>query len=166
MPSSLRRLLIPLILAVAVFVLAAIFGPLNFIPLAASSALRSPGADAVVTLYSLRPGEQSEESDSTFHHFRILGKADLIPVQAKSACRKILSDIPILYGVQAICFNPRHGLRIKTPDKTLDYLICYQCGKIYIYINNTLSEHYISNSSEELDRLLTAAGIPLRERIK
>ena len=35
----------------------------------------------------------------------------------------------------AMCFEPRHGVRIREGGVTTDYLICLECSYVHIYTN-------------------------------
>jgi len=68
----------------------------------------------------------------------------------------------------ATCFNPRHAIRATHDDRTVDLVICFECGWVYVYLNGE------ERKQEEVDRavqpafdeVLKAAGLPLAKKRK
>lgn len=54
-------------------------------------------------------------------------------------------------GLQALCFNPRHGLLVVSGKKSLALLICFECGRMKIYLP-------AEDTSEVVGPLLASAG--------
>ena len=62
-----------------------------------------------------------------------------------------------------ICFNPRHGIRAYNGEEHIDYLICFQCLRLYIYegTDGKLTRLLLEGERENklLNNILDKAGI-------
>jgi hypothetical protein len=97
-----------------------------------------------VTLLSLDPDsaygripEGTPKDAEQFHKSVVLGKT----VVKDAAVQKALFDafragVNDHDGSVAGCFIPRHGLRIKTGDRTVDLVICFECAQVAVYEND------------------------------
>ena len=73
-----------------------------------------------------------------FHNFSILSAVELKKVEHKKTILEYLNkSIEDSDGSAAMCFMPRHGLRIIKGKKVLDLVICFQCASASVY--STLS---------------------------
>lgn len=87
-------------------------------------------------LLSLYPKEQGcfQANASCFHGFSVLGRADIKDVgqrqQLVGALYGTIMDREGALG-SAACFSARHGLHLTKQGKTLDVLICFQCGQTH-----------------------------------
>ncbi|MGI8906985.1 MAG: hypothetical protein ACR2IE_10905 [Candidatus Sumerlaeaceae bacterium] len=118
-------------------------------------------------LLSLDPNwPQDDESTSgtrpheLFHGYRVLGR-----VHAMKHARKIVSAIkgslhvPTVY---ATCFSPRHGVHAQRAGKTVDLLICYECGSIAVHSTVDGGGVFTDKSGRPvLDEILQKADVPL-----
>lgn len=91
-----------------------------------------------VELLSLSPErifEVDHKGEELFHEFELLGRAELDKASADklmSALQASTAAITKDYEFPE-CFNPRHGLRLKSQDKLIDLVICFECAQIYVY---------------------------------
>jgi hypothetical protein len=99
-------------------------------------------------LFSLNPADQHRLPENDFHGWESWGSAKLSEIDAKELLQGLLEGIDS-GGLQAVCFSPRHGLRITTSTKSLDILICYECLSIVVYERDKYTMS-ISTSSEPL----------------
>lgn len=135
----------------------------NHLPDSAEAALNSA---AEITLFSIRPEFlPPPHHDEGFHGHEILGSVIITDATVTASIRKNILDALSAYddGNYACCFNPRHGLRIRTAIQTFDFVLCFECTKLVIYAGNkslgkTLG---ISGTPKPLDEILTANKIPL-----
>jgi hypothetical protein len=65
------------------------------------------------------------------------------------------------------CFQPRHGIRVVKDGKTIDLLICFECGYIHILRDGKEKVYWITTGSpqEEFDDVLKKAKISLSPRL-
>ena len=66
-------------------------------------------------------------------------------------------------GEAAACFNPRHGIRVKSGDKTVDLVICFECLQVKSFAGDKDGPSYLTTRSPQptLDQVLTDAKVPL-----
>lgn len=84
------------------------------------------------------------------------------PLVHQQVIKSVLASVDGADGSRALCFTPRHALRVKRGVDELDLLICYQCRYIIVQRGNDQWEVGVSSSSKALlNQLLTEAGIPL-----
>src|SRR5918993_1481937 len=84
-----------------------------------------------VTLYSLEP-EKRIAGKELFHGYSVLGETEVSSQKLQSELKSsLVKAMAGAYG--AACFNPRHGLRLLNGDKTVDIVICFECGTTVIY---------------------------------
>jgi hypothetical protein len=123
-------------------------------------------------LYSLQPGfvfktDEYEVNDKLFHSHIILGKTVINDKKVKAKLIKTLYRGIANYGVLAGCFYGRHGIRAIADNKTLDLLICFQCGHIWAYEGKTSFRAFTNDKPAELfNAVLQANGIPLGSKSK
>jgi hypothetical protein len=125
-------------------------------------------------LYSLDPDQRSKDGKPVapkdgFHGWRVLGKTTV----KEPAERKRLADALRLgaednYGVAAACFIPRHGIRLKGDDKTVDLVICFQCLQVEVYVDGKREKGFLTSGDPQptFDAVLKAAGIQLAKPAK
>lgn len=111
----------------------------NEVPTEVAQALAAPEQ---TTLYSLSPGlcikdgqQCPEDKNKELHRYPILGKILLNSEQTKIATQefqKAISNWDPSKGL-AMCFNPRHGLRLVSNKHTYDLVLCYECQQIQIF---------------------------------
>ncbi len=62
----------------------------------------------------------------------------------------------------AMCFNPHHALMIKTPDHLYEYVLCYDCTQMEIYIDSSyISRIPTIGDPERMNALVVKAGMTL-----
>ena len=92
---------------------------------------------ARIFLYSLDPNNPKGYATNTgtvFHGFPILGE-----VEVKNATDRVALIDSLVKGIEksdgtvALCFNPRHGLRVMTNSRQFDVSICFECFRIHTY---------------------------------
>jgi hypothetical protein len=112
-------------------------------------------------LLSLDPDKDSERDG--FHGYKVLGmtrikagapRAELVRALKKGAAEE--------EGFEAICFQPRHGLRVIRQGKTADFLICFECLNVAVFMGDKGDSFRTTKSPKPVfDKALKDAGIPL-----
>jgi hypothetical protein len=125
-----------------------------------------------VEVFSIDP-TWAEDSDKYkdpkigFQERKPLGKTLVKDVETADKIKKeVFESLHILPKLErTLCFIPRHGLRVKTHNDTLDMLICFQCKKVHIVFNGKpLAELAIRKDSQVLfNDILKAAKVPLAD---
>lgn len=122
------------------------------------------------TLYSLNPAMFRSQSDGpitaadAFHNFQILGKVDLDAKQLPAVVGAFQAAAVAgekMEGV-ALCFNPRHGLRVAVNGHTYDFVLCYECSRLNIYEDDQqIAAMNAVGAPKVLNDLLSAAKVPI-----
>jgi len=122
------------------------------------------------TLYSIEPDIRPVDAQAeNLQGYRVLGSQS---VSNAEALRQVVNELNAAAerwdGAVAMCFNPRHGIRVKSGDKNYDMLICYECSQVYLYEGaKEVGIMYLNSapknepSPKVLNDLLTQAGIKL-----
>jgi hypothetical protein len=88
-------------------------------------------------LYRLDPGEVGKarpEAKDGFCGYKVVAKAAVEKAEQRAKVAESLGKAMHWYeGVQALCFRPHHGLRVTSGKKSLDLLICFECGRVKVY---------------------------------
>ena len=149
--------------AVTAFVAALAFaaGPapdVNKLPDAAQAALEK--ADQIDVL-SLDP-QGGETSKDAFHEYKVLARTTVKDADARKDIAAAVEKGVAEGGPIAKCFEPRHGLHVVSKDKTYDFLICYQCSQIEIFMGSGEPETVATSGASKatLDKTLKNAEAP------
>lgn len=122
-----------------------------------------------VTLYSIDPGMEpvrpadQEAGKEYFHNYPVLGRIKLDTKMQTDVLDAFRDGVKNFDGKLPACFIPRHGLRFRTGDKTLDLVICFQCHSAEIYDGDTRTGAVSTSRSPgpAFNGVLKAANIPL-----
>ena len=124
-----------------------------------------------ISLLSLEPGEngirdsEGECAGDCYFGWPVLGQAMVSP-DAASSVRKALSawvDAPEPDAV-ALCFNPRHGVRLQADGHTYDFVVCFECAQTQVFGDSDpepIGTLFYAGNQATWDILLSAAGVPL-----
>jgi hypothetical protein len=134
----------------------------NVIPTTAAAILEE--ADHF-ELLSLDPHLQWKAAKGDFYGYRVLGTAVIEDTETRkklvSAFKRAVAENQ---GYEALCFNPRHGIRVTRKGKQVDFVICFQCAQVHVY-GEVDGEFLIASSARILfDSVLQSNGIPRAER--
>lgn len=113
-------------------------------------------------LYSLQPIEVTDKD--AFHGWKVLGKTAVKDADTRKALLAALDKgAKDNDGSVAKCFNPRHGIRIKAGDQTIDLVICFECFQAVVFTGDKHTGKFLTTASPQpaLDKVLTDAKIPL-----
>jgi hypothetical protein len=87
-------------------------------------------------LYSLDPSgghSYAVNTEQVFHGFTIMGKAEVATNDEAALLKSFAQGISESDGKEAMCFNPRHGLRVIIGPSTNDFTICFECLSVMAY---------------------------------
>jgi|GEM_PF-1129113 len=118
-------------------------------------------------LLSLNPERSKEKAADDFHGYKVLGKTTVKDAEVRkklvAALKKGVEDND---GAAAGCFNPRHGIRVTRDGKTADFVICFECVFMKVYLGDKLEKGLRTTSSpkDTFDDVLKEAKIPLPEK--
>jgi hypothetical protein len=124
-----------------------------------------------MTVYSLDgnnlPSREGKSPGESFHGFRVLGKVDIASPKDRTAIAAAIKE-GIAKGAQGSnCFFARHDVKFTQAGKTLEYLICFECGQFELYMDGVRAHQYTLETADTarpiLDKHLVDAGIPLQK---
>lgn len=86
--------------------------------------------------------ENAPKVEETFHGYPVLGKVEIKEAEKREEIIAALKDgIAGSDGTMAKCFWPRHGIRAVEKGQTIDYVICFECYQLQVYLDgNAKSE--------------------------
>lgn len=88
------------------------------------------------TLFLLKPHpDLNEKSKRTFQNHPIIAQLDFSRNASRTNLVQALDNGIAEGDGIAMCFNPRHGIRAKKGNETLECLICFECGQAYVGTN-------------------------------
>jgi hypothetical protein len=114
-------------------------------------------------LLSLHPLPYEATPDNNFHGWRVLGKVSI----AEESTRKRLVAA-FKGGINAAeegadCFDPRHGIRVNFDGQVADFVICFDCGNVEVYLGDKKQDGFSTTDTPQpaFDEVLTSEGIEL-----
>jgi hypothetical protein len=94
-----------------------------------------------IELLSINPKLPKEKPKDSFQGYEVRGRKLLKDKQDRQklveAFEKGAKDNK---GVSDRCFNPRHGLRVTHNKKTVEFLICFECLQVQVYVDGKRKE--------------------------
>lgn len=124
-----------------------------------------------IELLALDPLEASMREPApalSLRGFGVLGSATLSdPTRRQELVRLVSSGIADSDGSAALCFNPRHGLRVRRDGRVLEVLICYECLQMRVWPDAGAPRVELTTSQAvepEVTRLFEAAGLSVAGR--
>ena len=127
-----------------------------------------------VELLALDPGDGmggnagAEVGDAElFHGFQVRGRAPLAAPEDRARAVGLLREgIDAAGDLAALCFLPRHGLRVVRGAERVDAVICYQCLQVRLYdAQGRRTDARTSDTVEpEMSTLFRAQGLVLAPR--
>ncbi|MGC4001619.1 MAG: hypothetical protein QM811_00050 [Pirellulales bacterium] len=127
-----------------------------------------PSADTL-TIYSLKStrgsalieGPPPPGFELIQNQYPILGKYEVTDAAERRKIIVALNQAMLSASGPKKCFNPRHAFRIESGGKTIEYVVCFQCGN-YEAKNTSPERGAIAGSAQPFfDDLLKNAGVPL-----
>ena len=120
-------------------------------------------------LFSLRPSRVEGDSKEAFHGWEVLGRMTLADdKQRKEILAAFKKGVEESDGKVAACFQPRHGIRAIRGEKTVDFVICFECLQVQVFAGAKQERGFLITSSPQVifDRVLASAKVPLAEKAK
>jgi hypothetical protein len=138
----------------------------NPIPAEFSKALEKAAA---LELYSLDPAARVAKPDAGFHGWSVLGKTQV----KKEPLAKLVAALKqgaaeADQRVSAGCFRPRHGIRVQLDGKSYDFVICFECVVVMLYMDREAKSnagfHVSRTPAKVFNTVLKDAKIKLPEQ--
>ncbi len=123
-----------------------------------------------MTLYSIAGGPESvgHKHKGTFRGHGYLGKVEISkPKQRRAIMEAFKGGMKAKNARMAKCFDPRHAISVSKGDQTVDYVICFECGRVEIYWKGDSLPHQPVRTSPEpkFNRVLKAARVPISSEL-
>jgi WG containing repeat len=111
-------------------------------------------------LLSLNPDYQRIAADGDFHGYKVLRTVVIDNTETR---KKLVSTfeqaVAENQGIEAACFNPRHGIRVTRKEKRADFVICFECNRVHV-LGAVQGTFLITRSAEPLfDSVLRRKGV-------
>jgi hypothetical protein len=124
-----------------------------------------------IDLYSLEPSDGGDPGGrgKRLHGWLILGKTTVNDAATRAELleqlEKGIAD-PDKGGAK--CFDPRHAIRAEYGGTTVDLLICFECGWVYVYVDGKQQKQEMVRDDIQptFDKVLTKGGVPLAKKRK
>jgi hypothetical protein len=138
------------------------------LPFTAADIVAALASSKRIVLYSLQPGEAGARSDDgaclglCYFGWPVLGHTELS--LSSGFARRIAAWLKQPESKEStLCFNPRHGVHVVTKNHVLDFVVCFECAGVEIYVDaKSVQVNPIPiNSEKDWDRLLRRAGVRL-----
>lgn len=128
----------------------------------------------VVELLSLDSSEGRDRHWETmcqgwcFHDWPVLGTTRLTEPGEVATVREELGRwlaAPEPEAV-ALCFSPRHGVRVREGEHVYDFVVCYECGELDLHVDfsDDAVQKFRAGDQGLLDALFRAHDVPYRPR--
>ncbi len=118
---------------------------------------------AAARLYAIEPGDVTE-FDTNFHHYQVLGEATLNASETQRVLADLQASLARPNGGPAMCFQPHHRISVHSGKHTYDLVICYLCGGLRIYRDDSLIRGLLlAGTPRLLNELAAQHGVPKPE---
>ena len=118
-------------------------------------------------VFSLSPRRPKDKPRDTFHGWEVLGKTTVKDARTRTGLLTTFKKgVEENDGKAALCFNPRHGIRVFRDGKTTDFVICFECFQVQTYEGKERREGFLITASPQttFDEVLRKAGVPLPKK--
>ncbi len=122
--------------------------------------------DSGLVLYSLDPDRQHAVCGTKqLHDYLILGEAVVASPSSRQALAATLKRTLAAWdGGYTMCFNPRHGLRASHGGITFEFVICFECGRLFVHPSEGEPfSHELEGEPGPFHDLLAAANVPITQ---
>ena len=110
-----------------------------------------------------KPKPKNFRDEDYFYDTKIVGQVDLTREQTRELLDRVLIGLEE-ESESWMCFNPRHGLQVMIENRTIEFLICFECGSLYIYDAEDVVDASTSGSAEfAFHQILIANNIKVVE---
>ena len=113
-----------------------------------------------IEVLSLDPdGGESCPTPST--NFKVLGKTTVKDETRRAVAAAVLKGVADSNGNVGRCFEPRQGLRVVYDGRVYDFVICFHCLQIRVFVGRGLLDTTPTTTSarKTLNKVLKDAGV-------
>jgi hypothetical protein len=156
-----RQMLLSLPVAVVIGFSAQVAGQENKIPDQAREILEKANQ---LELLSIGHGPSPKKPAEDFHEWPVIGKTRVEDSKTRNRLVAALEKgVEENKGDSMKCFNPRHGIRVTHDGKTADFVICFECFQVMVYVAGEKEQRFLITASPApvFNQTLQHAKVPL-----
>jgi hypothetical protein len=156
-----RQMLLSLPVAVVIGFSAQVAGQENKIPDQAREILEKANQ---LELLSIGHGPSPKNPTDDFHGWPVIGKTRVEDSKTRNRLVAALEKgVEENKGDSMKCFNPRHGIRVTHDGKTADFVICFECFQVMVYVAGEKEQRFLITASPApvFNQTLQHAKVPL-----
>ena len=156
-----RQMLLSIPVALVVGLSAQVAGQENKIPDRAREILEKASQ---FELLSIGHGLSQKKPAEDFHEWPVIGKTTVEDSNTRNRLVAALEKaVEENKGDSMKCFNPRHGIRATHDGKTADFLICFECFQVMVYVAGEKEQRFLITASPApvFNQTLQHAKVPL-----
>ena len=155
------RMLISLSVALVIGLSAQGAGQENKIPDQARAILENASQ---FELLSIGNDPSPKNPTEEFHRWPVIGKTTIKdPDTRKRLVAALEKGVEENKGDIMKCFNPRHGVRVTHDGMTADFVICFECFQVMVYVAGGKGQRFLITDSPApvFNQTLQHAKVPL-----
>jgi hypothetical protein len=155
------RMLVSLPVALAIGLSAQVAGQENKIPDQARAILENASQ---FELLSIGHDPSQKNPTEEFHRWPVIGKTTIKdPDTRKRLVAALEKGVEENKGDIMKCFNPRHGIRVTHGGMTVDFVICFECFQVMVYVAGGKGQRFLITDSPApvFNQALQHAKVPL-----
>ncbi len=156
-----RRMLLSLPVVLVIGLSAQSYSQKNKIPDQAREILEKAGQ---FELLSIGHYSSKKNSAEEFKGWPVIGKTTIEdPDTRKRLIAAMAKGVAENNGDVMKCFNPRHGIRVTREGKTAEFLICFECFQVMVYVTGEKEQRVLITDSPApvFNQTLQNAKVPL-----
>ena len=155
------RMLVSLLVALVIGLSAQVAGQENKIPDQARAILENASQ---VVLLSIGHDPSPKNPTEEFHRWPVIGKTTIKDQDTRKRLVAALErGVEENKGDVMKCFNPRHGIRVTHEGMSADFVICFECFQVMVYVAGGKGQRFLITDSPApiFNQALQHAKVPL-----
>jgi len=155
------QMLVSLPVALVIGLSAQVAGQENKIPDQARAILENASQ---FELLSIGNDPSSKNPTEEFHRWPVMGKTTIKdPDTRKRLVAALEKGVQENKGDVMKCFNPRHGIRVTHEGMSADFVICFECFQVMVYVAGGKGQRFLITDSPApvFNQTLQHAKVPL-----
>ena len=156
-----RQMLLSIPFALVIGLSAQVAGQENKIPDQARAILENASQ---FELLSIGHGPSAKNPKEDFHGWPVIGKTKVEDSNTRNRLVAALEKgVEENKGDSMKCFNPRHGIRRAHDGMTADFVICFECFQVMVYVSGEKEQRFLITASPApvFSQTLQHAKVPL-----
>jgi len=115
-------------------------------------------------LLSIGHGPSTKKPAEDFRGWPVIGKTTVEDPDTRNRLVAALEKgVEENKGDSMKCFNPRHGIRVTHDGMTADFVICFECFQVVVYVTGDKEQRFLITASPApvFNQALQHAKVPL-----